>query len=90
MFLDELIAISDARIIEVGCGSGATAVSLASLGYSVAASDLDSDMITTARESFGDRVDFSVDNMISALEKIPAHSADAVLCLGNTLPHLTG
>ncbi len=92
--------ISGARIIEVGCGSGATAISLASLGHTVAASDRDNDMIQVAEKAAGEssssayypesgQVRFSVDDMISALEKAPAHSAHAVLCLGNTLPHLT-
>ncbi len=40
LFLDELMPTSGARIIEVGCGTGATAISLASLGHSVAASDV--------------------------------------------------
>ncbi len=89
LFLDELMMTSGARIIEVGCGTGATAISLASLGHSVAASDLDEDMIQAARKSAGERVEFSVDDMISALVKVPSRSAHAVLCMGNTLPHLT-
>lgn len=89
LFLDDLLLTSGARIIEVGCGSGATAISLASLGHSVSASDLDVDMIQTARNSAGEGVEFSVDDMISALQKVPFQSAHAVLCMGNTLPHLT-
>lgn len=95
---------SDVRIIEVGCGTGATAISLATLGYSVAASDLDKDMIMSAQQSAGLRyatvsenyypeageVRFTVDDMIGALEKAPAGSVQTVLCLGNTLAHLTG
>ncbi len=89
LFLDELLLTSGARIIEVGCGTGATAISLASLGHSVAASDLDEDMILTARKSAGEGVEFSVDDMISAIRKVPSQTAHAVLCMGNTLPHLT-
>lgn len=89
LFLDELMPTSGARIIEVGCGTGATAISLASLGHSVAASDLDEDMIQLARKSAGEGVEFSIDDMISALQKVPSQSAHAVLCMGNTLPHLT-
>jgi len=88
-FLDGLMKRSGARIIEVGCGSGATAISLASLGYSVAASDLDEVMIESARKSAGENVEFSVDDMIHALEKEPHASAFGVFCMGNTLPHLT-
>ncbi len=99
--LDEMT--SGARIIEVGCGTGATALSLATLGFSVAASDLDPDMIAIAKETdmgaaaSGDvgyypdpgQVRFFVDDMIGGLENAPADSTHAVLCLGNTLPHLT-
>ena len=105
-FLTEILETltSGARIIEVGCGTGATAISLASFGHAVAASDLDADMTTAALRSAGDRassgsdnyypesghVRFTVDDMIGALEKAPPGTAHAVLCLGNTLPHLTG
>lgn len=104
-FLTEILdnLTSGARIIEVGCGTGATAISLATLDYAVAASDLDTDMTKIAQRSAGERassgsedyypqagqVRFTADDMIGALEKAPAHSAHAVLCLGNTLPHLT-
>jgi glycine/sarcosine N-methyltransferase len=99
--LDEMT--SAARIIEVGCGTGATALSLATLGFSVAASDLDPDMIAIANETDMEaaasddvgyyppsgHVRFFVDDMIGGLENAPADSTQAVLCLGNTLPHLT-
>jgi glycine/sarcosine N-methyltransferase len=92
-----------ARIIEVGCGTGTTAISLATLGFHVAASDLDPVMIAIAKETdkraaasddvgyypaLG-QVRFFVDDMIGSLENAPADSTHAVLCLGNTLPHLT-
>jgi len=93
------------RITEVGCGSGATAVGLAELGSAVAASDLDADMIVVAGQSAGGlleeseitkachprpgRVSFRVADMIGALESGETDAAHLVLCLGNTLPHLT-
>lgn len=95
----------EARITEVGCGSGATAVGLAELGSAVAASDLDADMIAVAGNSAGGlleesdtlkashprpgRVSFRVADMIGALESGESEAANLVLCLGNTLPHLT-
>jgi len=103
-YLNGLSALSDpgSRFIEVGCGTGATASGLAIAGHSVVASDLDSDMISMANFNAGDvsetsqdyypdagYVHFGIDDMSGALEKAPGASADAVLCLGNTLPHLT-
>jgi glycine/sarcosine N-methyltransferase len=95
----------EARITEVGCGSGATAVGLAELGSAVAASDLDADMIAVAVNTAGElleesdfvkashpspgRVSFRVADMVGALESGESKSANLVLCLGNTLPHLT-
>lgn len=96
VFISDLLdgEASDNRIIEVGCGTGTTALSLAAAGYSVAASDLDPEMIAIAEQSFGKgaeaaMVRFSVDDMIGALEAASAGSANLILCLGNTLPHLT-
>lgn len=97
------VEVSDHRIIEVGCGTGKTAISLASTGYSVAASDLDPEMVEIAKQSvqmgsvlvkdgyYGEPgfVRFSIDDMIGALEAAPPGSANIILCLGNTLPHLT-
>ena len=90
------------KIIEVGCGTGATSIALAKAGFSVSASDLDPEMIARAIYS-GEAVsrrrnnrcsipspesEFSVDDMIGALEKAPPSSGRLILCLGNTLPHL--
>lgn len=104
-FLNELLENfgSGKRVIEVGCGTGATAIDLAGRGCSVAASDLDSDMIAIARTSAGRALDadagdyypdagsvnFSTADMIGALDAAPFSSANLILCLGNTLPHLT-
>ena len=105
-FLDRMAQslAREARITEVGCGSGATAVGLAELGSAVAASDLDADMIAVAVKTAGElleelditkashphpgRVSFRVADMIGALESGESESANLVLCLGNTLPHL--
>ena len=93
-----------ARVIDVGCGTGATARFLAAEGHAVAASDLDPDMVRVAWEaSDGTRATapaaenpfppagtahFAVADMVAALATAPASTTDVVLCLGNTLPHL--
>ena len=86
--------LAGTRVIEVGCGTGATARRLADLGCVVEASDLDPEMIAEAKKqrtypNHGNLV-FSVDDMLSALKKTTDNSARLILCLGNTLPHLTG
>ena len=82
------------KVIEVGCGTGATARSLADIGCVVEASDLDPQMVAEAvkhlRSSKQGNVVFSVDDMLGALEKAKTSSTQLILCLGNTLPHLTG
>lgn len=100
-FISDLFegSVSDKRIIEVGCGTGQTALGLAEAGYSVAASDLDPEMIAIAiaitEEAMADPnaepglPEYSVDDMIGALDAAPPASANLILCLGNTLPHLT-
>lgn len=100
-FISDLLegTVSDKRIIEVGCGTGQTALGLAEAGYSVAASDLDPEMIAIAiaitEETMADNsaqpglLEYSVHDMLGALEAAPPASANLILCLGNTLPHLT-
>jgi SAM-dependent methyltransferase len=92
------------KIIEVGCGTGATSIALAKAGFGVAASDLDPAMVAQAGHSGGfevetgssgyfpqaGKVKFSIDDMTGALIKAPPSSSEQVLCLGNTLPHLIG
>ena len=79
----------DMRILDIGCATGDFAIELARQGFAVSGIDLNSKMIEIAKERVRDkgiRADFKVQNMmeLSADEKY-----DCVLCLGNTLPHIT-
>ena len=105
-FLEKLLSpLNGLNVIEVGCGSGATALFLASAGCAVEASDLDQAMVDVAQASAQKKdllyapdqgqpgpgtVRFSVQDMLAGLNPPPGDGADAVLCLGNTLPHLSG
>ena len=99
-FLDGLIP-EKGRVLELGCGSGATAKALASLGRSVWATDLDEAMVHHAKSTASGlflnthhgfppegHVHFSVADMLGGMQEIHPEQAHVILCLGNTLPHL--
>ena len=76
--------------VDAGCGTGWHAVALAQLGLRVAAVDLSAEMISRARElaeTLGVDVGWHVGNL-TELDRLVGSGWDAVLCLGNTLPHL--
>jgi len=82
-------------VVEVACGTGATARHLAGRGYAVAATDLDPVMIEAAERAASAEPhpaarppDFQVADMVATLKERPAVSASAVLCLGSSLPYL--
>lgn len=77
------------RVLDAACGTGHHAVALAQRGYRVVGADLSAAMIEQARENAaaaGVQVDFVVAGLgeLAALGK----SFEAVICLGNSLPHL--
>jgi glycine/sarcosine N-methyltransferase len=80
-------------VLDAACGSGGHALWLARLGYDVAGADVSPGMITLAREkAAGAGIDIpfrvtGLDNLQRANAQ-RANRFDAVLCLGNSLPHL--
>lgn len=78
------------RLLDVGCGTGNKTVVLAKGREFVSAFDLDEGMIEKARERpEAKNINFLALNMLD-LEKVFAPASfDAVVCLGNTLAHLT-
>jgi len=78
------------RVLDAACGTGWHAIALARRGYQVTGTDLSAGMIERARANAaqeGAAVTFAV----SAFRDLPAVLAqqfDAVLCLGNSLPHV--
>jgi glycine/sarcosine N-methyltransferase len=86
------------RVIDVACGTGMHAIELARRGYEVVGADLSAPMIERAKENAstaGIKVRFAVAGFGELAEKLalsPVEGVsgpfDAVLCLGNSLPHV--
>lgn len=84
------------RVLDAACGTGMHAIALAQKGMVVLGADLSSGMVARAHanaETAGVKVRFEVAGF-GALEQTFVHQAadrfDAVLCLGNSLPHVQG
>jgi SAM-dependent methyltransferase len=84
---------SQIRVMDTACGTGHHAIALANLGFQVSGSDLFPEMVSLAdvnAKAASARVTFRTAGFgsISASFKQPGEF-DAVLCLGNSLPHVT-
>ena len=81
----------NSRILDIGCSTGELAISLAKLGYTVCGIDLSEAMIARARENARQEmvnVDFQVADMCK-ITNLNLGNFSCILCLGNTLVHLT-
>jgi glycine/sarcosine N-methyltransferase len=77
------------RVLDAACGTGHHAIALAKQGYQAMGADLSAAMIEQARRNAaaaGVQVGFAVAGF-GGLAAI-GQTFDAVLCLGNSLPHL--
>src|SRR5512139_3622802 len=86
--LQQVIARS---ILDAATGTGMHAIALAQLGYYATGADISSGMVDKARmnaSSAGVQVQFEISGFGGMAATFGAHSFDAVLCLGNSLPHL--
>jgi glycine/sarcosine N-methyltransferase len=90
-FLEETLKQHDARaILDCACGTGWHAIALAQRGYTVAGSDISSTMIARARENAA-REGVTILFAAAGFQELRAtypERFDAVLCLGNSLPHV--
>lgn len=83
------------RVLDAACGTGKHAIALATLGYHTAGADLSAGMIDHARQNAqaaGVRVDFEATgfgDLARTFRGTGLFPFDALLCLGNSLPHLT-
>lgn len=80
------------RILDSACGTGQHALALARVGYHVVGTDQSPAMIQQARHNAA-RQDSDVPFIVAGLGNLQAavgeqEPFDAVLCLGNSLPHL--
>lgn len=88
----ERFHLPQAAAIDLGCGTGAYACALAAAGFPAAGLDVAPEMLAQARANAG-RLGLQVDFVAGSLETLPTpfalRSAGLIVCLGNTLPHLT-
>jgi glycine/sarcosine N-methyltransferase len=86
----ELQGVRARRVLDTACGTGMHVIALAGRGYAVAGTDLSARMIERARANAtvaGVDVRFEVAGF-GALSAQAGIGFDALLCLGNSLPHL--
>lgn len=79
------------RVLDAACGSGGHALALARWGYETVGADISAAMVQVARGkavASGQDVPFFVAGLADLPRQFPGETFDAVLCLGNTLPHL--
>jgi SAM-dependent methyltransferase len=94
VFIERLLADHGAqRVLDVACGTGKHAIALARRGYRVTGADLSEGMIARARENAaqvtietGDAC-FVVAGFGALADQVEG-DFDALLCLGNSLPHV--
>jgi SAM-dependent methyltransferase len=82
---------SHPRVLDAACGTGQHAIALAQRGYLAAGADLSAAMIAQARrnaEAAGVAARFEAVGFGDLARAFGTSSFDALLCLGNSLPHL--
>ncbi len=100
-FIERTLCEVDARrVLDAACGTGMHAIELARRGYKVVGADLSAPMIERAKENAaaaGVEAHFVVAGFGELVEKLALSEVegvsgqfDAVLCLGNSLPHALG
>ncbi len=74
-------------VLDLACGTGEYALAFARWGLEVVGVDLEESMIRRARERARE-LDLAVDFRLGDMREPPAGPFDAVICIGNSLPHL--
>ncbi len=78
-------------VLDSACGTGMHAIALAQAGYQSAGADISAKMIARARENAaqaGVQVRFETAGFGELSQTFGSSAFDAILCLGNSLPHL--
>jgi glycine/sarcosine N-methyltransferase len=89
--IDKLNQVNGKRVLDAATGTGMHAISLAQQGYSTTGADLSRGMIEHARrnaQAAGIDMRFETAGFGSLAARLGAGAFDAVLCLGNSLPHV--
>ncbi|NJL53885.1 class I SAM-dependent methyltransferase [bacterium] len=92
-WLQASIPLSQARILEIGCGSGCSTLTLAEAGAQVTAVDIDRPALALAEQrcqdgGFADRVDFFVANAVEVGDRFAEESFDVIIFFA-CLEHMT-
>ena len=90
-FIEQQLTASGARcILDTACGTGMHAIALAQRGYDVAGADLSMGMVERAQENAA-AVGVEARFVVAGFGELAAKAGngfDALLCLGNSLPHV--
>lgn len=92
-FIQEQLQEVDARrVLDAACGTGMHTIALAKRDYEMVGADFAPGMIEKARSNAAlantdARAEFAVAGL-GALEPLASPPFDAILCLGNSLPHI--
>lgn len=81
------------KILDVGCSTGELDIFLGEKGYEVLGIDLDEKMIKLANKKIMDKGlsnEFKVMNMENLETNLSSIKFDGIICIGNTLVHLSG
>lgn len=97
-FIEKTISLASREtgklaVLDAACGTGMHAIALAKLGFSVSGADLFPEMIARAKENAareGVKVHFEPAGFGSLEKTFGSGKMDALLCLGNSLPHVEG
>ena len=82
------------RVLDAACGTGMHAIALAQRGFAATAADLSEPMVARGRANAaaaGVQISFAAagfGELAGAFRMSPLFPFDAVICLGNSLPHL--
>lgn len=89
MLSDLLVRYPASRVVDMGCGTGVHAIALAQLGADVTGVDVSEGMLAKARLRAADaavQVEFLHGDFLAAIPRSPV---GLILCLGNSIPHLS-
>lgn len=86
-FIKQFIALSNERILDVGCGGGILSEGMAALGTHVTGLDVDNDVIDAARHH-AQKNQLPIEYVCEPIEAFEASSFDAIVCM-EMLEHVT-